>query len=205
MESVILKKGREKVLQQRHHWIFSGAVYSFPKGYQNGELVSIKSSVGKLLGWGFFNKGCSLVGRVVSFGEEEAYLALKNSIVRALNLRQNLLNDPQTTACRLVNGEGDGLPGLVVDKYGPYLVMQTGALGMRKLLPFFCEQFKERLSILGIYDKSSGSTLKEERIEPQEKTLWGEVPDKVAVMEGGLQFCVSLKKGQKTGFFLDQR
>ena len=204
-DAVILKKGREKALLQRHHWIFSGAVQSYPSGYRDGDLIPIRSSVGKMLGWGFFNVKLSLAGRVVSFGEEEVYSSLKKTLFGAIALRQMLLNNPQTTAYRLVNGEGDGLPGLIIDKYGPYLVVQTGALGMRKLLPFFLEQLKERFPLQGIYDKSSESVLKEEGIDPQENTLWGNIPDLVEIKEEGIRFNVSIKRGQKTGFFLDQR
>jgi 23S rRNA (cytosine1962-C5)-methyltransferase len=205
MESVILKKGREKILYQRHHWIFSGAIASFPTEYQDGDLVAIYSSVGELLGWGFFNKGCSLAGRVVSFGREEPYVGLTRSLFRALHLRQPLLDNPQTTSCRLVNGEGDALPGLIVDKYGPYLVVQCGTLGMRKLLPFLLDRLRESIPIKGIYDKSNNQSLKEEGIAGEEATLWGEVPEYVEIKEEGIRYSVDLKKGQKTGFFLDQR
>lgn len=205
MGSVILNKGKEKILRQRHHWVFSGAIDSFPDGYVDGDLVSIKSHEGTVLGWGFFNRKCSLAGRVVSFGEEEVFHSLRDTLDKALSLRAPLLNDPQNTACRIVNGEGDGLPGLIIDKYGPYLIVQIGALGMRKLIPFFLEHLKERLSLEGVYDKSVGNSLKEEGLEPQEKVLWGEVPDRVEILENGMRFYVALKAGQKTGFFLDQR
>lgn len=205
MDAVVLKRGRERPLKERHHWIFSGAIDFYPEGYLNGELVPIKSSEGEILGWGFFKKENSLAGRVVSFGKEEVYLSLKNTLQQALLVRKSLLQDPSTTACRLINGEGDYLPGLIVDKYGPYLVIQTGALGMRKLLPFFIEQLCQLLPIEGIYDKSIGSGLKSEGIEPQEKVLFGEIPESVQIKENGMRFNVQIKKGQKTGFFLDQR
>ena len=202
---IILKKGKEGIFLQRHHWIFSGAIASYPQGYRDGDLAPIHSSNGKLLGWGFFNKRCSLAGRVVSFGEKEPYAALKDLLKGALKLRETLANSTDTTAFRLVNGEGDGLPGLIVDKYGPYLVIQTGALGMRKLLPFIVDQLRELLPLKGIYDKSLGTSLKEEGVEPQEKILWGEIPDRVEIKEKGIRYLVAIKEGQKTGFFLDQR
>lgn len=205
MESVVLKKGKEKIFYKRHHWIFSGAIASFPDGYQDGELVSVCSSEKELLGWGFFNKKCSLSGRIVSFGTGDVYLFLKKSLLNALSLRQSLLNDPNTTAFRLINGEGDGLPGLIIDKYGPYLVVQTGTLGMRKLLPFFVELLRENLELQGIYDKSIANSLKEEGLASREEILWGEIPETTLILEEGIKYVVSLKKGQKTGFFLDQR
>lgn len=205
MQAVRLKKGREWAVVQRHHWIFSGAVDTYPEGYVDGELVAIRSAEGRLLGHGFFNTAVSLAGRVVSFGEEEVYTALQKTLEEALSLRKDLLQSEQTTACRLVNGEGDGLPGLIIDKYGPYLVVQTGALGMRKLLPWFIEELNGRLEIQGVYDKSTGGSLKEEGLEPRQEVLWGEVPDRVEILEEGIRYIVEIKKGQKTGFFLDQR
>ena len=205
MQAVILKKGREWAVTQRHHWIFSGAVASYPKEYVDGELVAIRSAEGQVVGHGFFNRKVSLAGRVVSFSEEEVYAALTRTLEEALALRAPLLASKHTTACRLVNGEGDGLPGLIIDKYGPYLVVQTGALGMRTLLPWLIEQLKTRLEIQGVYDKSSGGSLKEEGVEPREEVLWGEIPDRVEILEEGMRYFVDIKRGQKTGFFLDQR
>ncbi len=205
MKAVILNKGREWAVTQRHHWIFSGAVASYPDGYVDGELVAIRSAEGRLIGHGFFNRKVSLAGRVVSFGDAEVYAALTRTLEEALALRAALLASKRTTAFRLVNGEGDGLPGLIIDKYGPYLVMQTGALGMRTLLPWFIEQLKDRLEIKGVYDKSSGGSLKEEGIKPREEVLWGDIPDRVEILEEGIRYIVDIKKGQKTGFFLDQR
>jgi len=202
MQSVVLKKDKENIFRQRHHWIFSGAIHSYPDSYQEGELVPISSWNKEHLGWGFFNRSCSLAGRIVSFGHEDVYASVKKTLFRAIALRHELLYSPLTTACRLVNGEGDALPGLIVDKYGPYLVIQTGALGMHKMLPFLIECLKEKISLSGIYDKSSG---KEEGMEDQGKVLWGEIPDVVTILEEGIQFSVDIKRGQKTGFFLDQR
>lgn len=198
MHSVILKKGKELIFRNRHHWIFSGAIASYPEDYQDGDLVSIANWREEPLGWGFFNRSCSLAGRIVSFGKEDVQHSLKNNLSNALQLRSELLANPLTTACRLVNGEGDGIPGLIVDKYGPYLVIQTGALGMQKLLPCLIDFFKKNLHLEGIYDKSSS---KEEGMETQGKILWGQIPDRVTILEEGISYLVDIKKGQKTGFF----
>src|ERR1700733_9006750 len=200
--SVVLKRGKERIFSQRHHWIFSGAIASYPDGYSDGDLIAIRSHEGRMLGWGFFKRGLSLAERIVTFGEMEVYQSLKMSLSKAVDLRRALLNNPQTTACRLVNGEGDCLPGLIIDKYGPYLVVQTGALGMRQLLPFLVDQLRELLPICGIYDKSVGGSLKQEGIDSQEEILWGEIPESVEIKEEGMRFHVSLIHGQKTGFFL---
>jgi len=130
---------------------------------------------------------------------------LEKTLFSALKLREALFKSKETDAYRLINGEGDSLPGLIVDKYGPYLVVQVGALGMRKLLPWFLERLKKHLSPVGIYEKSTGSSLKEEGMEPCEQVLVGEIPDRVQILEEGIRFKVDIKKGQKTGFFLDHR
>lgn len=205
MKFVVLKRGKEAIFAQKHHWIFSGAIESYSDNYIEGELAQIRSHRGEILGYGFFNRKVSLAGRIVSFGQNDPYLALKEQLIQALEMRKPLFHSSDTTAFRLINGEGDGFPGLVIDKYNRYLVLQTGALGMRKLLPFLIEQLKTAFSIDGIYDKSKGSSLKEEGIEPQEATLFGTVPDEIEIRENGIHYRVALKSGQKTGFFLDQR
>lgn len=205
MRAVILHKGKEQILSKKHHWIFSGAIAAYPKDYEDGELIAICSHNKEVLGWGFFNRRCSLAGRIVTFGNQDVYTSLRETLFRALHLRRDFFANPHTTAFRLVNGEGDGLPGLIIDKYGPYLVVQIGALGMRKLLPFFLEELKSHLSLKGIYDKSTGSSLREEGMEEREEILFGEIPDKLKIYEEGSAFYISLKEGQKTGFFLDHR
>jgi 23S rRNA (cytosine1962-C5)-methyltransferase len=205
MKTIVLKKGKEKIFRKRHHWIFSGAIASYPDGYEDGDLASICSSDGKFLGVGFFNRKASLAGRIICFGENKIEETLRTLLHEAMNLRDSLLQAKQTTAFRLINGEGDGLPGLVIDKYGPYLVTQTGTLGMRKLLPFFVQQLREILELKGIYDKSNSASLREEKTSAQDAILWGEIPEKIEILEEGSRFLVSVKKGQKTGFFLDHR
>lgn len=205
MRAIVLKKGKEQILSKKHHWIFSGAIASYPKDYEDGDLIAICSHNKEVLGWGYFNRRCSLAGRIVSFGTLEVYSSIRETLLRAINLRRNFLENIHTTACRLVNGEGDGLPGLIIDKYGPYLVIQTGTLGMRKLIPFLIEELTAHFSIQGIYDKSTGSSLREEGIKAREEVLFGEIPEKLKIKEEGIEFYVSPKEGQKTGFFLDHR
>ncbi len=205
MNDVFLKKGKEGIIRKRHHWIFSGAIERYGEGYKDGELAAIRSSGGQIVAYGFFNRKVSLAGRIVSFGNVDPDEQMRQGLREALKLRASLLTSPTTTACRLINGEGDGFPGLIVDKYGPYLVTQTGALGMRRLLPFFIEELKKSLPIEGIYDKSKGSSLKEEGVLPREEVIWGEVPELIEILENGIRYLVGVKTGQKTGFFLDQR
>lgn len=192
---VILKPGREKALYNRHPWIFSGAIDTRPNPC-SGEIMPVYSSKGDLLGHAFLNSKSQLIGRVVSFGNEDPYDAIKRHLEEALRARQ--FND-QTSAYRLVNGEGDFLPGLIIDQYDDLAVMQIGCLGMEKLKPFILQH----LPFDHVYEKSDLPSRREEGLLPFEGWLKGK-KDNLVIKENGLKFKVSLE-GQKTGFFLDQR
>lgn len=192
---VILKPGREKALYNRHPWIFSGAIDTRPNPC-SGEIMPVYSSKGDLLGHAFLNSKSQLIGRVVSFGNEDPYDAIKRHLEEALRARQ--FNN-QTSAYRLVNGEGDFLPGLIIDQYDDLAVMQIGCLGMEKLKPFILQH----LPFDHVYEKSDLPSRREEGLLPFEGWLKGK-KDNLVIKENGLKFKVSLE-GQKTGFFLDQR
>lgn len=203
--SVLLKGGKEKIFYQRHHWLFSGAIAAFPEKFENGALYPVVSARGELLGHAFFNRNCSLCGRVVSFGKEDPHKAIQENIRRAIALRKSVFHEASTNAYRLINGEGDRLPGLIVDRYGEYLVMQIGTLGMEKIKPFLLETILAAFPVRGIYEKSLLPSRLEEKLPFFEANLWGEEAEKIAIIENGQRFWISYKRGQKTGFFLDQR
>ncbi|MDI6698078.1 MAG: class I SAM-dependent rRNA methyltransferase [Candidatus Saccharicenans sp.] len=200
---VILKPGREKSVLNRHHWIFSGAIKSYPEDFANGEIYPIYSSGGKLLGYGYFNQKCSLAGRLVSFGRQDPLEAFRKNLEDALNLRHNLYR--QAEAVRLVNGESDHLPGLIVDRYGPGLVIQVSTLGMEMLKPLVLELLQKLLKPGFIYEKSLIPSRKEEGLAEYEGLLAGNLEEPVLVEEQGIKFKIYLRESQKTGFFLDQR
>lgn len=200
---VILKPGREQSVLNRHHWIFSGAIQSYPANFVDGEIYPVFSSKGELLGHGYFNRRCSLAGRLVSFGQLGPHDSLKNHLAEALKLRQLVYK--QTEAVRLVNGESDHLPGLIVDRYGPGLVIQISTLGMEKLKSFLVKQLTGLLQPEFIYEKSLLPSRKEEGLEDFEGLLYGQIREPVLIEEQGIKFKVYLSEAQKTGFFLDQR
>lgn len=202
---VILKPGKEKPILNRHHWIFSGAIKQLPQ-FTDGAYLQVCSSEQQFLGWAYFNKRASIIGRMVSFDHTEPRQAISQSMEKAIQLRRSLFAAGDTEAYRLVNGEGDLLPGLVVDKYGEHLVMQIATLGMQQMRPFLLEWLQMRLSPVSIYEKSHLSTRKEEGLGPEEALLFGSLPNEpFPFNENGLKFLVSPQEGQKTGFFLDQR
>lgn len=202
-KKVQLKPGKEKPLLQRHHWIFSGAIAHLPP-FGDGELLNVESHEGEVLGVAYFNRRSNIIGRMISFGKEDPYQTLEQNIENAIFLRRTLI--PTDTTCfRLINGEGDFLPGLTVDQYGEFLVIQVSTLGIEKLKPFILTSLRKKLSPKGILEKSNQPSRKEEGLLPFEGLLFGEFPEKIYVGENGLKFKIDPKNAQKTGFFLDQR
>lgn len=203
-KKIVLKPGKEKAIRNRHHWIFSGAIASYPKGC-DGEILSVHGSRGEFLGRAYVNSKVTITGRMISFDDIEPAKAIERSLDQAIELRRRLFEGTNTNAYRVINGEGDLLPGLVVDRYADVLVIQILTLGMDRLRPMIVEQLIKKLNPVTIYEKSSQGSRKEEGLSPQEKFLYGPQVDEVEIKENGLRFLVSIREGQKTGFFLDQR
>lgn len=201
---IILKAGKEKAIRNRHHWIFSGAIASHPKG-KNGEIFPVYSHQGDFLGKAYFNDKVTISGRMICFDDRPPEEVIKSSLDKAISLRKHLFDDKLTNAYRLVNGEGDSLPGLVVDRYHQTLVIQVLTLGMEKLRPLIIQHLIETLKPESIYEKSNQGSRKEEGLPLVEKFIYGKENDEVEILENGLKFIVNVREGQKTGFFLDQR
>jgi 23S rRNA (cytosine1962-C5)-methyltransferase len=203
MKTVTLKPGKDKPVRNKHHWIFSGAVASLPD-FEDGEILAVQSRAGEFLGCGYFNRRCSILGRMLSFDRTPPEEAVRDNIVRAVALRRTLF-DANTNAFRLVNAEGDGLPGLIVDRYDDVLVVQVATLGMERLKPFVLETLNEVVPSRAVYEKSNLPARHEEGLPDFEGLLAGELPPEVRVVENGFPFCVDIIRSQKTGLFLDQR
>jgi 23S rRNA (cytosine1962-C5)-methyltransferase len=201
--AVILKKNRDKPIRQHHHWIFSGAVQSLPD-FEDGDILPVMSHAGEFLGSAYFNRKSSIIGRMLSFDRTPPLQSVEQRLIGALALRKKLV-EPASNAQRLVNGEGDGLPGLVVDRYGDVLIIQVATLGMDKLKPAILDHLVRALNPRSIYEKSDLPTRREEGLSDFEGLLYGESIDLVEINEAGLRFLVELQGSQKTGFFLDLR
>jgi len=200
---VKLNKGRERSVQSYHPWIFSGAVTS-EKNFDSGSFVKVISHENQVLGIGYYNTKNSLAIRMLSFQDGDPQEIVRNNIRRAVEARKNLFTN-NTNCYRLVNAEGDALPGLVVDKYDQILVVQITTLGMEKIKDFIISELKNLLNPNSIIERSEAQVRKEEGLSLITNIHFGEIPDKVLVTENGMQLYVDLNKGQKTGFFLDQR
>jgi 23S rRNA (cytosine1962-C5)-methyltransferase len=203
-KKVILKAGKEKAILNRHHWIFSGAIAEAPPDLK-GDILPVYSQNGDLLGNAYFNSKAKILGRMLSFGSQDPLKAIQEHLMAALKLRLTFFDHRSTNAYRLVNGEGDFLPGLIVDRYNDALILQVSTLGMENLKESVIHFLKKQLNPSFIYEKSDLPSRKEEGLEPQEQLLDGILREEIVIMENRLQFIIRPVEGQKTGFFLDHR
>ncbi|MBU2260677.1 MAG: class I SAM-dependent rRNA methyltransferase [Proteobacteria bacterium] len=203
---IILKKGRDVSLRHGHPWVFSGALAAVEGKPAPGDVVLAADAGGRPLGLGFFNTG-SIAFRLLTDDANARIDAgfWRQRIERALALRR-LVVPPETDAFRLVNAEGDGMPGLVCDRYGGCLVMTIGTAGMEKWRETLIGLLAEAVGPVGIYERSEGLSRQLEGLSDRIGPAWGEIPAAAAeIRENGLRFEVDPIAGQKTGFFLDQR
>jgi 23S rRNA (cytosine1962-C5)-methyltransferase len=199
-----LKSGREKSVQGRHPWVFSGAIDRVEGEAQAGDLLTLVSHKGEFLAQGFYNPHSQIAMRLLSFRKEKLDADFfRQRLVTAIEFRKKMAIP--STAQRLVHAESDGLPGLVVDAYGPYLVLQISSLGMQRIKPVILALLQDLLQPEGIIERSESAGLKEEGMEPIRAVLSGPEQPRTVVSENGARFAVDLLAGQKTGFFIDQR
>jgi 23S rRNA (cytosine1962-C5)-methyltransferase len=206
MLKIHLKKGREKAIRNGHPWIFSGAVDIVEGIAEPGELCIVISSRGETLGTGYYNPLSSICVRMLSAGDGEfTERTLLQRIDRAIGLRAPLLGGRDTTALRLVNAEGDFLPGLIVDKYDDGLCVQVLTAGMERLrVPIF-SHLEKTLNPRFFYERSDADSRDREGLERRSGLISGSQPETVVFKENGHLFAIDIVNGQKTGFFLDQR
>lgn len=207
-KQVVVKRRREKPVVQRHPWLFSGAVARTVGEPQPGDLVEVVGENGRFLATGYYNPHSQIRVRLLSWDANEPIddAFWRSRLQQALAARTALQLAPETTACRLVNAEADGLPGLVVDKYGDFLVMQCLTLGIDQRKTDIAALLAELAQPLGIVERSDVDVRRKEGLAETTGLLWGSLPpDTVEIRENGLRFGVQLLSGHKTGFYLDQR
>jgi 23S rRNA (cytosine1962-C5)-methyltransferase len=205
---ILLKPGKEQSIQRFHPWIFSGAIKSTSGNIVEGDVVEIFDHLGNYLATGHSQIG-SIAVRIFSFSRitpDDNFWTLK--ITRALLMRKisGLPDDPNTNAWRLIYAESDGMPGLIVDIYNTTAVMQIHTVGMYLIKDTIAQSLQNVLGekIKNIYNKSVGTMPFKANIEVENGFIKGSAVDNIA-LENGLQFYVDYEKGQKTGFFVDQR
>ena len=202
--SIYLKKGEEKRLKAGHSWVYANEVARIEGKDKNGSLASVYTFDGKFVGKGYINHLSKILVRIFIYDENETDTdeLLSSRLVSANAYRQKL---GYTDAYRMVFAEADNLPALIVDKYGEYLVAQFLSLGMDKQKARIVSLLAKLFSPKGIYERSDVAVRSKEGLEEATGTLYGEVPDEIIIEENGIKMSVDVKRGQKTGYFLDQK
>ena len=211
---VIIKTNRDKPIRQRHPWIFSGAIERIDQSVANGSIADVVTPQGEFLARGYVNRQSQIVVRLLTWDEAEAigpeFWARR--LAQSTSRRFTYSSGPQDAsqnlreARRLINAESDGLPGLVVDQYGDWLVIQVLTLGIEQAKAQIVDQLNERLKPRGIYERSDVDVRQKEGLEQHTGLLGGvEPPDRIEIEQDGQRFLVDVRHGHKTGFYLDQR
>ncbi|WP_111632848.1 class I SAM-dependent rRNA methyltransferase [Pedobacter cryoconitis] len=208
MIDVVLKKGKEKAVHQKHPWVFSGAIDKVKGNPLNGEVIKVLAADQSFLAYGYYNGQSRVAVRLLEWEEDNIIdkawyeVRLKDAIAS----RAHLLSDQQTNTCRLVFSEADYLPGLIVDKYADYLSLQILSAGMENVKAELIEILIAELNPIGIFDKSDANARTHENLEVSQGLLWGETPPEfIEVKENGVRYHINIADGQKSGFYCDQR
>ena len=206
MTLVRLKQGKDRPIRSGHPWIFSGAIDGLDSALGPGDVVDVHAAGGEFLGRGYVNPRCAITVRMLTRADEPIDAAFVTGRVRgALAWRRQCLGG-ETNAYRLINGEGDRLPGFLVDVYGEFAVLQALTAGAERLKPWLIESLCAEVGCRGIWERSSGNVRREEGLPSIDAPAWGDPPpETLEVDESGHRFLVDLRAGQKTGFYLDQR
>lgn len=201
---VTLKQGRDFSVRSGHPWIFSGAIGRVDEEGPTGTVAAVHAADGRLLGYGSWNAATSIAVRMLSRGSRPVDAGfVRERIDSALAVRALVA---RTDALRLVNGEGDGLPGLVVDRYADFAVCQFLTAGADALKPWVVDALSAAMPLRGIYERSEGNVRTAEGLARVVGVLAGEEPPpELVIDESGRRHVVDVRGGQKTGFFLDQR
>ncbi len=199
-----LKAGREKKIRHLYPWVQRGEVARVDGSPTDGGLVHLRAHDGSWLGIATYNSRSRFPARILTLQDEAIDTTFfARRLQHALQLRQRLISD--TNAYRLLFGEADGVPGLIVDRYADYLIVQVRTLGMERLKPLWLPALIEVLQPAGILERSEMESRQEEGLTPFTGILHGEVPELIPITESELQFLVPTRSGLKTGFYLDQR
>lgn len=205
MKKVFLKKDREKLWLSGHPWIYSGAVDKIEQNIIPGSIVEVFNHKNEFIGYGHYNKNSKIIVRMLEHDKNVSIDAnwYNQKIKQAYELRMGLNID--SNAFRLIHSESDFLPGLIIDYFNGYVILQISTLGMERDKEFIIQALINNIpNLKGIYEKSEGDGRKLEGLPEKTHILWGEIPDTIEIFEGNANFIIDLK-GQKTGFYSDQR
>jgi 23S rRNA (cytosine1962-C5)-methyltransferase len=201
---VKLKAGKSKKVQKFYPLVYRDEVAEVSPSVEDGNLAALLDERGKFLAWGTYSAKSHVAFRVLTLQDEPVdkdFFA--NRFQRAFEQRKHLRGI--TNAVRLVHAEADFLPGLIVDRYGEFAVIQVRTKGMERLRNLWFEPLLELLKPKGVYERSDMEGRREEGLAPFKGLLYGTVPERIEIVEHGLRFLVDVERGLKTGFYLDQR
>ena len=208
MVEIKLKKGKDKAVNQRHPWVFSGALDKIKGKPENGDVIRLLDANNDFLAYGYYNNQSRVAVRLLEWDEnigvDQAWYEQK--IKTAIAGRAHLLADNDTTAARLIFSEADFLPGLIVDQYADFLSVQILSSGIEKAKDIIIAVLVELLQPKGIFDRSDATARTHEGITAENGLLWGEAPAEfIEVKENGIKYHINIAEGQKSGFYCDQR
>jgi 23S rRNA (cytosine1962-C5)-methyltransferase len=204
---LVIQAGREKSLLRRHPWIFTGAIASVEGNPANGETVLVCDTRGAFLAWAAYSRDSQICGRVWSWRPDEVIDAnfFRRKVGQAIEMRRALFPSSIIEGVRLIHGESDNLPGLIVDQYGQVLVMQLGCAGVEYWREVIADILQALCLPVCIYERSDSDGREREGLTSRMGVLRGQLPESLVIKENGLSFMVDVAEGQKTGFYLDQR
>ncbi len=205
--SVILQEGREKSLKRHHPWVFDGAVANVKGRCRSGDTVDVLAADGSWLGRGAYSPASQIRVRIWTFDQQEIIdnAFFLRRIEQAWQLRQRLMQQANTNACRLVAAESDGLPGVTIDLYNNLAVLQLLSAGAEKHRSKIVWALQKLLPEVAIFERSDVDVRSKEGLEPLIQPLHGDIPEEVEIVEHGVKILVNPHTGHKTGFYLDQR
>ncbi|PCN44425.1 rRNA large subunit methyltransferase I [Brevibacillus laterosporus] len=205
MTKVLLQRNRKKRLEAGHPWVFQSEVLEIQGDFLAGDIVEICNHQGHFLAKGYINPDSQMIVRVMSYNpkEEIDYDFFVRRFREAKETRERFVDNPR--ACRVIYGEADFLPGLIVDRYNDVLVMQVLSMGMDIRLDMIKMALIEVFEPTGIYLRNDVPVRELEGLEQGKGVLYGECPAEIEIEENGLKYVVDIVEGQKTGFFYDQR
>ncbi len=204
MTSIILKSNIRKRVEKGHPWVYDNEIDKIEGTYENGDIVDVLNPKGKFLGRGYINDNSVIRVRIMTRNPKENIDRdfFERRIKRAWEYRKKLVD---TSSCRVIYGEADEIPGIIVDKFNDYLSIQTLTFGIEKYKDMIVDILKEVINPLGIYERNDNNVRILEGLEEKKGIIYGDFDPKTIINENGIKMLVDIENGQKTGYFLDQR